>query len=169
MKRRLHNQGFSLVEMLIYIAVLVIIFLAVVSTVLSFTTSYRTLAAMRIVERSAMDAMERMTRDIRAASSVDTVNSTLDANPGVLVLVASEGGVSTTTRFYIDTNAVKVDVNGTYVGPLTTENVAINNLTFTLSTTTRSTAVKIDMTLQGTSGTAVQTKSYHTTVILKGS
>ncbi|MCC2630346.1 MAG: hypothetical protein K0S38_155 [Candidatus Paceibacter sp.] len=169
MKHIRHNQGFSLIEMLIYIAVLTIISLAVTSTVLSFTTSYRTLGVMRIVERSATDAMERMTREIRGATNVDTNNSTFGSNPGVLSLVTTEDAVSTTTRFYVSSNTLKVDVNGIDIGPLTTNNVVVTNLVFTLATTTYTTAVKIDMTLQGTNGTAVKTESYHSTVILKGS
>jgi hypothetical protein len=135
----------------------------------SFSNSYRRLTALRTVERSATESFERMTRDIRGASSVDLTASTINSHPGILTLVTSNSGVSTTTKFYLDNGTFKVDVNGIYIGPLTTSNVTVTNLTYQVLTSTYTTAVKIDMTLEGTSGGVTVVKSYHTTVILKDS
>jgi Tfp pilus assembly protein PilW len=161
------KKGFSLVEMLIYLGLLTLVFLIIIATILSFTSSYRTLAALRSLDHSATGALERITRDIRNATSVDTVNSTFLSNPGVLVLTTTQGGVSTTTRLYVETNVLKVNVNNVLVGPLTTSDVAVTNLVYTLSTSTYSRAIKIDMTLQATNGPVVQTKTYHSTIVLK--
>src|SRR4051812_39663825 len=106
------KKGFSLIEMLIYIAILTIIFLMIVETIIGFSSSYRTLGAQRIIEHSAMESLERLTRDIRGATSVDVLNSTLGTSPGVLKLTTTYNNVSTTTRFYVDIDTLKVDVNG---------------------------------------------------------
>ena len=155
--------------MLIYIALLVMIFMVVLKTLLSFSSTYRTIAANRIIEASAITSLERMTRDIRNATSIDAVNSTFGSNPGILSLITTQNGVSTTTKFYVSSNTIQVDVNGTNIGPLTTSRVSVTSLIFTQLTGSTTNAVKIDMTLQGSNGNVTKTKIYHSTIVLKGS
>ncbi len=163
----MRNKGFSLIEMIIYIAIIAVMFITLVQTVLSFTKSYRELVALRSVDRSAMASLERMTREIRNASVVNAGASLFVTSPGILSV--SQTGVSTTTtRFYTDGGAMKVDVDGQYIGPLTMNRTSVTSLVFRQITGT-TTAIKIDMTLTASSGPAVRTKSYHATVVLKGS
>lgn len=164
-KRKL---GFSLIEMIVYITVLSIISLVVMNTIVSFTKSYKILGALRAVEHSAIDSMERMTRDIRSASSIDITNSTFGSNPGVLTIISTSGSFSTTTKFYLQNNVLKMDVNGVYYGPLTLSNATITNLIFTNLNSGISKAVKIDMTIDGSVGGVTKTGTYHSTIILKG-
>lgn len=169
MKHSPHTKGFSLIEMLVYLGVLTIIFVVVINTLLSFSGSYRALSVQRIVEHSAVGALERMTRDIRNATSIDTANSTFGTSPGVLTIITTQNSVSTTTKFYVQSGTLKVDVNGTYVGPLTLSNVTVTSLIFTNLTSAHSSAVKIDLTLFGRLGTTTKSLPYHSTVIIKGS
>jgi type II secretory pathway pseudopilin PulG len=162
------NKGYSLVEMLIYVAILSIITFVLANTVLSFTRSYRDLASLRIVDHSGIDAMERMTRDIRASYAVDTANSILGTSPGVLTLLSTINGVTKTTKFYLNNGVIKVDVNGSYFGPLTLQKATINNLVFNVLDSGISKAVKVDMTVSAALGTTTKTKKYHSTIILKG-
>ena len=159
--------GYSLVEMIIYVAILSVISLLAINTILSFGPSYHSLLAYRLAENSGILSMERMSREIRAATSVDTINSTLGSSPGVLTIVATANSISTTTKFYIQNNILKVDVNGSYSGPLSLSNTSVSNLVFTLLLNTKTTAVKIDMTLQATSSPVTKTKTYHSTIVLK--
>jgi type II secretory pathway pseudopilin PulG len=163
-----NNRGYTLVEMAIYVAILAIFSATIVNTILSFSWSYRTLLALRMVDNTGIDAMERVSRDIRSATSVDTGNSTLGTSPGVLTLVATMNGVSTTTKFYLQNGIIKVDVNGTYSGPLSVSGSTITNLVFTKLVNGVSNAVKVDMTVQGVVGPITKVKTYHTTVILRG-
>jgi prepilin-type N-terminal cleavage/methylation domain-containing protein len=162
------KRGFSLVEMLIYVSILSIFTVAMVSVILSFTQSYRTLLALRNVDNTAIDAMERMSRDIRNASSIDTANSTLGSNPGVLTLVSTSGSLSTTTKFYLQGGVLKMDVNGSYYGPLSVGGSSVTKLIFTKLSSSISSAVKIDLTITSTVGPIIKTKQYHATVMLKG-
>ncbi len=164
-----YNSGFTLVEMIIYVFILTIISAVIINMLLSFTSTYRTVVALRIAENSGIDSMERITRDIRAASSVDLSNSILSASPGRLALTTTSGGVSTTTRFYLNEGILKVDVNGVFVGPLTVSKAQVTSLVFRLLDSGVSQAVRVDMTVQATVGSTVKTKTYHATVILKGS
>lgn len=162
------KSGYSLVEMVIYVAILSAISLVIINMLISFTKSYQTLGALRVAEHSGIDFMERVTREIRGATSVDSANSTLGTSPGVLTLVSTFGGVSTTTKFYVQNGIIKMDVNGVYFGPLTVSNSSTTNLTFTSLANSVSSAVKVDLTVQGTAGTATRVKSYHSTIILRG-
>ena len=168
MSIKVKNSGYSLVEMIIYVAILSAISAIVVNMLLSLTGSYRTISALRIAEHSGIDSMERMTRDIRGATSVDTGNSTLNSSPGVLTLISTINFVSTTTKFYVQNGVLKVDINGSYFGPLTLSNTLVTNLVFRLLNSGTSNAVKIDLTVQGTVGATTKTKTYHSTVILRG-
>ncbi len=155
-------------EMVIYITVLSIVTVVIANTLVSFSRSYRDLLALQVVDHSGIDAMEKMTRDIRAATSIDIANSTFGSNPGVLTIVRTTNNISTTTKFYIQNSILKADVNGSYFGPLSSSGATVTNLVFSKIDSAISKAIKIDMTVSATVGTATKTKSYHSTVILKG-
>jgi len=169
MNRYPTKKGYSLLEMLIYISILTVIFILIVNTTISFTRSYRDLFVLRAIEHSAITSLERMTRDIRNSTSLDTVQSAFGTTPGTLVINQTIIGTTTVAKFYVQSGVLKVDVGGAYVGPLTLSNVVVTNLTFTQLLSGNSSAVKIDLTLQGTSGQVVKSKKFHSTIILKGS
>lgn len=162
------NKGFTLFEMIIYIAVIGMMFAVTIHTIVSFTQSYRRLAVLRSLDRSAVTILERMTRDIRNANSVDAAQSVFVTNPGTLAVVQTSGSNSTTTRYYTQSGQMLLDINGAYVGPLTLNSAQVNSLVFQQMTGT-STVIRIDLTLQATSGGVTRTKPFHSTVILKGS
>ncbi len=162
------NKGYSLVEMIIYLAILSIVSVLILNTLLSFTESYRTLAVLRVVEHSGIDSMERMTRDIRSAYGVDLPNSTFGTSPGVLTLNSTISGASKTTKFYVQNGTLKVDVNGAYFGPLTSANTTVTNLVFDKISNTNSTAIRITLTVSGTVSGTTKVKTYHDTIILRG-
>lgn len=168
MKKTKLIKGYSLVEMVIYVSLITVIFIVAINMLLSFSQSYRTLSALRLAENSAVDSMERMSREIRGATSVDSGNSVLGSSPGVLTLTSTSNGVSTTTKFYIENGVLKVDVNGAYLGPLTLAQASTTNLVFRLLNNGVSSAVKVDLTMEGRAGAVVKTKTYHSTIILKG-
>lgn len=164
-----NNRGYTLVEMVIYLGILSLISVVIITTLFSFVSTYRNLTALRLAENSGIYSMERISRDLLSATSIDSTNSTLGTSPGVLTIVTSDSTNSTTTKYYVDSGVLKVDINGTYLGPLTGSGVSVTNLVFQSSNSGISKAVKIDLTLQGVSASTTKTKTYHNTVILRGS
>ncbi len=164
MKSSFKKSGFSLIETIIYVAILGVISVVMINMLLSFTQTYKTVVALRAAEHSAISSMERITREVRAAGSVDTGVSTLGTSPGVLTLTS----IATTTKFYVSSGVLRMDINGTYFGPLTLSNTTINSLIFRLLDNGFSQAVKIDLTITGTVGNVSKTKTYHSTIILNG-
>lgn len=162
-KKQLFGRGgFSLIEMLVYVSLLALIFLFIVNMILSYTTSYHELLALRATENSGVNSMERMTRDIRAAKTATVSGATLT------LITPTINSVSTTSYYYLYNGALNVDINNASTGPLTVSGATVINLTFTGLTSSNSSAVKIDMTIQGVSENFTATKKYHSTIILKG-
>ena len=76
------KKGFSLIEMLIYIAVVSLMMILLVNTVLSIINAYSDLRLARNIETSATVSFDRMIREIRGAKSVDMINTTFGGSPG---------------------------------------------------------------------------------------
>ena len=167
------SSGFTLVETIFYLAFLVILLGVVIMLIISVAQTYQTIQATKNLESSAIFSLERMSRDIRNATSVNVAQSTLaSSTAGVLVLnTLDASSTAQTLKFYIatSTKAVSVDYSGAYVGPLTLSGVTVNTLEFRLTTSTNSQAVKIDLGLTSVVGGASTTKNFYTTVVLRGS
>jgi len=167
LSRFFNKKGYSLVEMIVYVTILSIISLVGMNSVLSFATSYKEILTLRVVDSSAIDSLERITRDIRSATSINTGSSTFGTNPGVLSLTTTSSEVSTTTRFYLDNGILKVDINGVYSGPLTASTTQVTNLIFIKMDSDNSSLIKIQMTILGTVGAATKSKTYYSSVVMR--
>jgi len=163
-KKFLH-RGFSLIETLVYIAVTVLVSYAGVTTFLSLNTVLIRNQTERTLGHSANVSLERMVRDIRSAVSVNVGGSTLGTSPGVLAL--SQG--ATTTTFSVSGGNVVVAVNGTNLGPLTSDAVTVQNLTFTRYVATTTEMVRVALTLSANSKAASTTRTFYTSAVLRGS
>lgn len=154
--------------MIVYVSILSIVSFIIVNTLLSLSGSYRKVLVIHAIDNSAIDSMERISRDLRWGTGVDTANSTFGSGNGALTIVENSGPYSTTTRFYLSNGIIKIDINGVYYGPLTMSNTTVSDLTFTKMDGQLSDAIKVDMTVFATSGPVVKSKKYHTTILMKG-
>lgn len=159
------HRGFTLIEMLVYIAVMLLVTTAGIMTYLSLDMVLLRNATERRLTNAADVAIERMVRDIRAAESVNGGLSTLGTSPGVLVLVDG----STTTTFSLSGGKVMVNVNGTDIGPLTGEGVTVDALTFTDYVGTDTELVRVALQLTASSSAASSTRTFYTSAVLRGS
>lgn len=165
-KTYLQQKGFTLLELVIYVSILSLLMITVVTVLISMSQAYTTLKTSKNLNHAAVVSLERITREIRSAKSVIEGQSVFDSTPGRLYLQTS---VSTTTEFYIDEGLLKVDINDVYQGPLTTEDVTINSLVFTFSTTTNSQAVGVSLILESGVGERFRSEHFYSTVVLRGS
>lgn len=157
------KQGFTLIEMLIYIAVLTLATSAAVVTLISL----RTVLERNRVERQLTDAatsiLERFVREVRGAKGVGISGGLLQLNQ-----------TPTTTSFYLSGSDVKVrtQVGGSVLSdyPLDPPSVVVSNLSFTEYTgTSTSSAVRVSFTLSVTGSRASTTKMFGTTAVARGS
>lgn len=166
-------RGFTLVETIFYLAFMVILLGVVIMMVVSLAKTYQTIQATKNLESSAVFTLERITREIRNATSVDVNQSVLaSGTAGALFLNTTDvAGNPQTIKFYLTsgTGLIKIDSNGSYVGPLTLSGVKASQLEFRLSTSTNSQAVKVVLVLNSAVGGASTTDAFYTTVVLRSS
>jgi len=168
--RKNNKSGFSLLEMVLYIGIMAIISVLAMQSLFVMIRAFTNIRVMQDLNSSAATAVERMAFEIRSAYDVDTGNSTLGTNPGMLALLTTDsGGSNTTAGFSIVSDTLRVSEGGVDAGALTAPNIVVDSLIFNSIITTNSEAVKIQIQLSATRGNTTETKTFYDTIILRGS
>lgn len=169
--RNKNTKGFTLVEMIIYVAFFAVLSVLSVNATILVMRSFYTLRITQNISQSATTAMERLSREIRNAYDIDTTNSTFSSSPGRLTLKTKDaGGANTTVEFYVDaSNQLNMKVGGVDQGSLLVKSVSVANLTFTSLSTLNSKAVKVEMTLSDTRSSIARTIKLYDTIVIRGS
>lgn len=161
-------RGFSLVEIIIYIAILAVISVGALNT---FILTYRLLGEVRLtrmLNASAAIAMERLTRTIRDAQAVNVGASTFDTSPGVLSLTGTETP-PLTHRFSVETGSLKLESGIDPAVYLTPAGVEVTNFVVRhIIGGSATEGVKIELTLDAALGRATESQNFFDTVILRG-
>ncbi len=168
MRTLLHKKkGSSILELLIYVTILSVFMLVMSQMVVTILRTYNSVKLAKDIESAGLSALERMTRDIHNATSINTSVSTFGTNPGILQL--NQNASTTVVKFYVATSTLRLNENGLYVGPLTPSGVTVSNLVFRQITTSNTKAVKIEFQVRGNFANASITKNFYTTAGLRGS
>lgn len=163
------GRGFTLIEMVVYAAVLGVLTVVAINSMLVMTQAYASLRASRDLNASATAVLERMTREIRTATGIDAT-SVLGTNPSDLVLNTKDaGGAATTVEFYVQNGLINVKEGGVAKGSLMTSSTQAGNFIVRTISGTNSKAVKIDLTMTATRGTKSKTRNFYNTIVLRGS
>lgn len=163
------RRGFTLVEILVYIAILAILSVAVVNTLLLVSASLAEIRVTRTLNATAALAMERMIRQIRDAKSVNIGASTFDLSPGVLSFTGSESP-ALTHRLALAGSTLELESGSNPAVALTPPGVLVTNLVFRLITaSTTSQAVKVELSLAASTGRATTTQNFYGTAVLRNS
>ena len=175
-KKNTHS-GFTLVEMLVYLVLTVLIATLLVQALVVVFQSNRNSFVYSNLRNSAYTAMESMGQQIRASNSIDYTHSTLypstpdvlqlnqtdvNGNPEVAKFATSSSG---TLNFYYGSTTASLVL----VGPITIIGTSVTQLIFTPINTGTSTAVRIQMTLSGTTAGVTRTAIFYSTAVLRGS
>jgi len=163
-------RGVSLIETIVYISILIMI-VSVIVGALSFTTrSYRRIQSAEIIESTAVISLDRMNREIRDASGIDTTQSVFNTSPGILMLnTTDENDVATTVKFFVAEGVIRVVEGGVDIGPISRNMARVTTLLFQSITNSQSKAIKIKMTVEVGQGESYLSKSFYSTVVLRGS
>ncbi|TSC57915.1 MAG: Uncharacterized protein Greene041679_225 [Parcubacteria group bacterium Greene0416_79] len=163
------RSGFSLLETLIYLALLSFALLAVTETLVAITRSYAALRAGARIEADGTLGMERLLREIRNAQSVDAA-SLLGVHPGMLRLkTTTASGAPQTLEFYAESGRLYLKENGVVAGPLGSVETTLTNIVFRKIETQRSQGVKVEMTLGSGAGSAARSENFYATAVLRDS
>ncbi|MFH1956190.1 MAG: type II secretion system protein [Patescibacteria group bacterium] len=164
--------GFTLIEIIIYTAILALIFALVVNSLAVVIKAFNQGRLAIKINNSAEVAVDRMVREIRAAYDIDG-NSVFDSHPGRLILITDSlitPGSTTTLEFNLDLGRIMVEEEGDIVEALTSSDLTVTNLVFRqISASSTSKAIKIEMEIHGLSGNYQKTENFYNTAILRKS
>lgn len=125
------KKGFTLIETLIYVAIISLIMGAFISYSISITNLRNKTYVMQEVQANARMAMEVISNYLRIADAVNMTSSTFDIDPGVLSLSM----VSSTLNPVVflldqDDGVLQMSVGGGEPNNLTSDEVKVTELTF---------------------------------------
>jgi len=162
------KKGYTLVEALIYIAIFVVMSSVMVSLILLILETNRQVAPLNSLSRGAISTLEIISREIRNASSIDTVGSVMGTSTGSLKInTFDQRGSPKTIKFYLDLGVIKLAENDIYLGPLTTDDVVANSLFFDLATSTNQNLIRIEMDLTAGSGKHQKNERFYSSTKLR--
>ncbi|MDA1334402.1 MAG: type II secretion system protein [bacterium] len=166
-----NKKGFTIVEMLIYVAILSMITVLLVVTIIQFSDVFGRARFDRKVALTAQTAMERIIRELRLAQNVG--GSFTSGNPSITF--------NTIGKF---NDEIKISVSPRTIswsgGPilldgvaLTPNDVTVTNLSFYLidseNSFTGSQMVRVSMTVQAGQGSYQITRTYDSAALLRES
>ncbi len=164
MNRTAKHNGNTLLETVVYVAILAAMALLSINAIL---IAYRTMGVLRIdrtISSNGDVALETMIREIRNASSIDAGTSIFNSSPGVLKIGTKTFSRSGTTLQEQD--------GSNPIQSLTSSDVAVTSITFyhmaTSSASLQSEIVSMRMTIQAGKGYYSRTKQFFASAVLRG-
>ncbi len=144
------KKGFTLTEVLVYVAVLTIIFSAVVSLLLGISRSNTRAKVIRETLNNSRRAMEIMTYEIREAKNIYTPTSDFSSSAGQLSLETTKYVLEKENTSYIDfylcEKRLCLKKEGQDPVALTSDKVEINHLQFfQIATTSTTPSIQISL------------------------
>jgi type II secretory pathway pseudopilin PulG len=163
--------GYSLVEMVVYMALFITLSTVLVGALAGLSRAYTEVRVNDDLLDAVHVATERMVREFRNAESIDGGSSVLDMTPGTLVLNALDGsGSPKTVTFALSGGVLQIaDSTDTEPRDLTGGRIAVTSLVFRTITTTAGSAVRVEMTVRSLRSPSGRTVSVSETAALRGS
>lgn len=156
------NKGFSMAEMLVYIAIMTVILLVIVDIILVVSKSNKQSSAYNSVKDSAIFGLEKIIKETRLSTGINFEQSVFNSSSSVLVLNSDD---SKLVKFYLDNGLVTIDIDGEYFGRATYSDTFVSSLKFIPIDTGSSQAVKIEINI----GAETISESFYSTVVLRNS
>jgi type II secretory pathway component PulJ len=153
MKNNLHSKsGFTLIEILIYAALLVIIGGVASAYFIQISNVGETARRSRESLDNARRAMNVITQEIRHAEAVYTPTSVFDTNPGQLSLETNRDSPTdentTYVDFYLDDSGIYLKRESQTEELITSEKVQVTDFTFVHLTGGSGNSVQVSLTVQ---------------------
>lgn len=162
------SKGFSILEMVVYIAILVLMLGVIMNVTVSVVRSHRAIKASKNVENSAIISLERITREVRQADSINILSSTFNSSPGRLVLDGVDiNDNPRTVEFYLDSNAIFLKENGVNLGPLSQPEARVESLIFSLYSDYDSMGVRIEAIIESGTSTYYRSNNFYSSATIR--
>ena len=170
-KKTNNTKGLSLVETIIYIALMTVLLFSLIALISSASKTYLNLRSARNIERSAINIMNNVNYYTEGASIIDVSNTAFDNATGSISLVTYVGNaVATTTKIYLSNNQVVLSQNDVVIGPLNLNlsDVRVTKLFFRNMSTSTFDGFKMEMTIDnGTSSEQYISENFYNSYVLR--
>lgn len=148
MMRLAQQKGFTLMELLVYIAIASIVVVSFITFGIDITTSTQKARIQTHVQQTARFTMDRILQEIRSADGLNVGSSNFGSHPGVLSLSKPQAGEDPTI---IDVNGgvLEIQRGAGSPEPLTPDDLVVSSLVFTnLSFSGRTNNIRVELTIQ---------------------
>ncbi len=157
-KLSIRYSGFSLVEMIIYLALLTVLLIAVINSLSYMMKNYRELKAAKSIAISANEVLSRFSYEVKKANNL---SGSFGTSSGTLTLTTG----TSTTVFSLNASRIKITVNG-ISDYLTSTDTSVSSLYFyKLNATTTSLGAVIEFTIK--SAINNRTEFFEDTVMIR--
>ncbi len=141
------EKGLTLLETIVYMALVSIVVLAFVSFALDVVGTAQKARVQQEVQQNARFVVERINHEIRSASSLNAGSSTFDSHPGVLFL-ATDDVLTNPIVFDVSGGVLRISEAGGAAQDLTSSKMTVSNFVITnLSVSGRTSNVKVELTI----------------------
>jgi len=162
------QRGFTLLEMVVYVALASLLSVAIMKSLIITTRAFNELRIDRDINDSAIAIMERLTREIKNAKSIDVVASTFGTATSRLRLNTTDAsGTAVTVEFFVSSSTLHVKENDVDKGALNSGRTTVNSFVLYRINNVNSSAVKIELFLSGQRGPTVKQEVYYDTAVLR--
>lgn len=141
------EQGYSLLELVIYIALFSFVVVIIVQSLLYSIRTYAVAQSYRRLQADGELVMETLTRTIRSASAV--VSGSFGTHPSSFTLSEVVSGVTTQTQYSVQ-NGVLIASDGLLSSALTSNEVSVDNFIVSHVTSGDEQLLRIRITLRTT-------------------
>jgi prepilin-type N-terminal cleavage/methylation domain-containing protein len=155
-----NKSGFTLIEVLIYIAIVALVITTLVQFILSISQSRNKNYVVQEVQGNVRSVVDIISRNVRSATDIQLATSTLGTDPGVLVLTMASSSLNPTIfSLSADDGVAQIKQGSQTTTTLTSDEVRVTNFVF-IDTTGSSTRkhMKLEMTVESASTDSVDVR-----------
>lgn len=161
--RRRSSGGYTLVEMLMYVGIVVLVLVLVVSSLLAISRVYSQYRALNEVNQSSTVALDRLVFDLRHAQNIDELASEFATTSGHLVITDQNGD---TVEYYRD-GAKMMRSTASNAISLLDEDVSVEALEFRHITVTEGEGVRVRLRVTSETSSTFIDRTFYTTASLR--
>ncbi len=163
------QKGFTLLELLMYVAGMLALGAVMIVLIVQFYGLYKEIISIPRADRTALLIMDRLTKDLRAGDDIDPIESNFLTTNGAIEFASIDDGDTTTKRYYVENGLVKYRENADAAQNITPKDLYVSNFNLALVTTDVSEGVRITMEIQFQGNNGTDTRAYTGFAILRES